>query len=57
LFDPNYIFAKPILGYLTKGVWETIYAQINGKPILNSETIRNYAKSLIGENTTFADAY
>lgn len=57
LFDPEFVFKHPMLGYLTSTWWETIQNQLNGRPILCSKTLEKYAKNMIGEKTTFSEIY
>ncbi len=56
MFDPKFVFSGPILKFKTKGFWEFISYQLNGKSVLCTDTIKTYAKRLCGD-ITFRDTY
>ncbi len=57
MFDPEFIFKLPMLTFLSKGWWGAIQNQLNGQPILCSQTLARCAKYMIGETTTFGEIY
>lgn len=56
IFDPELIFKKPILGWVSPNWWQTISCHLQGKPILDQKVIREYAQHMIGEYT-FSDIH
>ena len=56
LWDGEWVFGRPILGYVYDDSWEMLFNCLSGNTILKTETLKEYARARVGD-TTFKENY